>query len=92
MARFSAAPFDMVQDLCGDPASDLVVFMAGNQFMMLPDLVDGFTAAHPSVGSVFYETLPPGIVAEQFRRGGLRLGSLELSFRLSAWTVPLLVR
>ncbi len=79
IAQFSAAPFDMVEDLCGDPASaDLVVFLAGNQFMVLPELVAGFMAAHPSVGSVFYETLPPGIVVEQFRRGGLRMGSLEL--------------
>lgn len=78
IAQFSAAPFDMAEDLCGDPAADLVVFLAGNQFMVLPELVDGFLAAHPSAGSVFYETLPPGIVAEQFRRGGLRMGSLEL--------------
>lgn len=80
-AQFSAAPFDMVQDLCGDPAAGLVVFLAGNQFMVLPELVWGFVAAHPSVGSVFYETLPPGIVVEQFRRGGLRMGSLELRVR-----------
>lgn len=78
IAEFTAAPFDIVQDLCGDPGAGLVVFLAGNQFMVLPELVSGFLAAHPSAGSVFYETLPPGIVAEQFRRGGLRVGSLEL--------------
>jgi molybdate transport system substrate-binding protein len=76
--EFAAAPFDMVEDLCGDPGADLVVFFAGNQYMVVPDLVDGYLAAHPSVGSVFYETLPPGVVAAQLRAGGLRMGSLVL--------------
>jgi molybdate transport system substrate-binding protein len=76
--EFAAAPFDMVEDLCGDPGADLVVFLAGNQYMVVPDLVDGYLAAHPSVGSVFYETLPPGVVAAQLRAGGLRMGSLVL--------------
>lgn len=81
LVEFSAAPFDMVEDLCGDPAADLVVFLAGNQYMALPGLVAGFLAEHGSVGSVFYETLPPGVVVQQFRRSGLRVGSLELRVR-----------
>jgi molybdate transport system substrate-binding protein len=76
--EFAAAPFDMVEGLCGDPRADLVVFFAGNQYMVVPDLVDGYLATHPSVGSVFYETLPPGVVAAQPRAGGLRMGSLVL--------------
>lgn len=78
LATFSVAPFDMVEDLCGDPDADLVVFFAGNQYMAVPDLVEGFVAAHPDVRSVFYETLPPGVLLDQFRRGGLQMGSLEL--------------
>lgn len=81
LAEFCAAPFDMVEDVCGDPAAGLAVLMAGNQFMVMPDLVAGFLAQRPQAGSVFYETLPPGVIAEQFRRGGLRLGSLELRVR-----------
>ena len=76
--EFAAAPFDMVEDLCGDPAADLVVLMAGNQYMVVPDLVDSFLSTHRSIGSVFYETLPPGVIAAQLRAGGLRMGSLEL--------------
>ena len=79
--EFAAAPFDMVEDLCGDPAAELVVFMAGNQYMVVPDLVDGFLSAHRSIGSMFYETLPPGVIAAQLRTGGLRMGSLELRVR-----------
>ena len=81
VVEFAAAPFDMVEDLCGDPAADLVVLMAGNQYMVVPDLVDGFLSAHRSIGSVFYETLPPGVIAAQLRAGGLRMGSLELRVR-----------
>ena len=71
----------MMEDVCGDPAAGLAVFLAGNQFMVLPALVAGFLQTHPEVGSVFYETLPPGVVLDQFRRGGLRVGTLELRVR-----------
>lgn len=81
LATFEAPPFNVIQDLCGDPESDLVVFLAGNQFMVLPELVDEFLGTHPTVRSVFYETLPPGVVLEQFRLGGLRIGSLDLRVR-----------
>ena len=81
LARFAAAPFDAVSDLCGDPTSaGLRALFAGNQYMVLPDLVADFLNIYPDVGSVFYETLPPGIVVAQLRQGGLRMGSLELCF------------
>lgn len=87
LAIFDAPPFDAVQDLSGDPESDLIVFFAGNQFMVVPELVEKFRAAHPTVRSVFYETLPPGVVLDQFRLGGLRMGSLELRVRPDVLTL-----
>jgi molybdate transport system substrate-binding protein len=81
LAEFTAPPFDAAEDLCGDLAgAGLRALFAGNQYMVLPELVAGFTAAHPGAGPVFYETLPPGIVIAQLRRGGLRMGLLELRF------------
>jgi molybdate transport system substrate-binding protein len=81
LAQFSASPFDVVTDLCGDPTTaGLRALFAGNQYMVLPDLVTDFLNVYPDVGSVFYETLPPGIVVAQLRQGGLRMGSLELRF------------
>ncbi|MHB1931110.1 MAG: molybdate ABC transporter substrate-binding protein, partial [Acidimicrobiales bacterium] len=79
---FSAPQFDIIEDLCGDPlTAGLNVLVAGNQFMVMPDLVAGFVAATPEVGSVFYETLPPGVVVDQVRACGLRIGTLELRVR-----------
>lgn len=78
--EFSAEPFDQSLDLCGDiVGAGLRALFAGNQFMVLPDLVREFSAASGH-GPVFYETLPPGIVSEQLRSGALRLGALEVRF------------
>lgn len=78
---FEAPPFDAIADLCGDPVNaGLRVLFAGNQYMAVGDLVSGFLEDHPAVGSVFYETLPPGIVLAQLRAGGLTIGSLTLRF------------
>ncbi|MDA8392802.1 MAG: substrate-binding domain-containing protein [Actinomycetota bacterium] len=80
--RFAVAPFDMVQDLCGDPCSaGLVAFMAGNQFMVMPDLIASFVGQTGFAGGVYYETLPPGVLVEQLRSGGLDMGLLRLTVR-----------
>ncbi|CAB1129304.1 Glycine/betaine ABC transporter substrate-binding protein [Candidatus Hydrogenisulfobacillus filiaventi] len=72
--------FDEMVDLVGDPlAADLVLFMNGNQFMVLPELLEGFRRAYPAVRSVYYETLPPGVLLGQLQAGSLRVGSLTLS-------------
>lgn len=76
-AEFSAPPMDQVLDLHGDPAhADLVLFMHGNQWMVIPDLLHGFQETWPEIENVYYETLPPGILVQQLRRGALRLGEL----------------
>jgi ABC-type molybdate transport system substrate-binding protein len=49
---------------------DLVVFMAGNQFMVMPDLMAAFQSQHPEVSRIFYETLPPKIELHQILAGG----------------------
>ncbi|MFC5994809.1 molybdate ABC transporter substrate-binding protein [Pseudonocardia hispaniensis] len=73
---------DAIADLHGDPlTAELVLFMNGNQFMVMPELVSAFRAAHPQVGGVFYETIPPGVLLEQTRCGALRMGELVLSVR-----------
>lgn len=80
--NFTVPPLDEVLDLHGNPTgAQLVIFMAGNQYMVLPSLIAAFRAHHPEVRSVFYETLPPGIVIAQVRAGSLQIGNLLISAR-----------
>lgn len=81
---FQVDDVDNVPDLHGNPAgARLVLFIGGNQFMVLPDLVAGFERMHPELrGHIFYETLPPGILRRQMVAGGtLTLGNLTISVR-----------
>ncbi|MBI5379546.1 MAG: substrate-binding domain-containing protein [Nitrospirae bacterium] len=69
-------------DLVGDPLNArLILFMAGNQFMVLPDLIAAFreTCAFPH--DIYYQSLPPGLLLRQILDGELRLGRLRLTFR-----------
>jgi ABC-type molybdate transport system substrate-binding protein len=79
---FNVPPIDQVLDLHGDPAdSQLVIFMAGNQYMVMPALLRAFTRSHPKITRIYYETLPPGILAHQIVSGGLRIGNLVVTVR-----------
>lgn len=50
--------------------ADLVLFMAGNQFMAMAELVSAFRQAYPQVRHIYYETLPPGLELKQIVAGG----------------------
>ena len=78
---FQVPDVDNVPDLHGNPANArLVLFIGGNQFFVLPQLIAGFVQQHPELrGRIFYETLPPGILRRQMAAGGaLTLGNLTL--------------
>ncbi len=79
--EFHVPDIDNVPDLHGNTAdARLVLFIGGNQFFVLPQLVAGFVKLHPELaGHIFYETLPPGILRKQMAGGGtLTLGNLTL--------------
>ena len=77
--EFSLPPVNDVQDVHGDPAHhDLALFMHGNQWMVVDALLQQFQARHPEVASIYYETLPPGILIRQMRQGALQIGGLVL--------------
>ncbi len=80
---FTVPAIENAPDLHGDPCdAQLVLLLGGNQFMLVPDLLAALRRRHPEIRRVFYETLPPGVVAEQLERGGgLRVGNLELHVR-----------
>ncbi|HDY69485.1 MAG TPA: ABC transporter substrate-binding protein [Actinobacteria bacterium] len=59
-------------ELAGE--ADLTLFMAGNQFMVMEELLDAFREEHPDVERIFYETLPPGLELRQILAGGAVFG------------------
>jgi ABC-type molybdate transport system substrate-binding protein len=78
---FHVADVDNVPDLHGNPCdAKLVIFIGGNQFFVLPQLITAFEAQHPALsGRIFYETLPPGILRKQMAAGNtLTLGNLTI--------------
>jgi ABC-type molybdate transport system substrate-binding protein len=79
---FVAPNIDNVADLYGDIVNpDLVVFFAGNQFMVVPDLLDAFRKEHPEYKRIFVETLPPGVLASQIDQGALVLSNLRIDLK-----------
>ncbi|MFC1857543.1 hypothetical protein ACFL9U_05870, partial [Thermodesulfobacteriota bacterium] len=48
---------------------DLILFMAGNQFMAMKDIISDFQREYPDVRKIFYETLPPGFELKQILHG-----------------------
>ena len=77
---FTVPEIDIVSDLHGDVVDpQLTVFFAGNQFMVVHDLVEAFRTAHPEYTRIFVETLPPGILESQVERGSLVMGNLRVS-------------
>ena len=40
--------------------ADLVMYLAGNQFMVMEELIQDFQKANPNVTTIYVETIPPG--------------------------------
>jgi len=84
---FTIPGVDNVPDLYGDINDpQLVVFFAGNQFMVLDDLFAAFKKEYPMYQRIFAETLPPGILAEQIKGGSLTLGNLRITLKPDVYT------
>lgn len=50
--------------------AELVIFMAGNQFMAMEALIAAFRERCPDIGPIYYETLPPKMELRQILAGG----------------------
>ena len=80
--NFTVPGIDNVPDLYGDVNDpQLVVFFAGNQYMVVADLVAAFQAAHPRYQRIFVETLPPGVLIEQIEQTGLVIGNMRITLK-----------
>ncbi|HEX4029528.1 MAG TPA: substrate-binding domain-containing protein [Terracidiphilus sp.] len=81
---FHVDDVDNMPDLHGNPANaQLVLFIGGNQFFVLPQLIYAFVHQHPELkGHIFYETLPPGILRRQIAANDtITLGNLTLKIK-----------
>ncbi|MBI5025984.1 MAG: substrate-binding domain-containing protein [Nitrospirae bacterium] len=78
--ELTVPPVDNVLDLHGDPLrADLAIFLSGNQWMVMEELLAAFYQGYPEVKNIFYETIPPGILLQQIRHGAIRVGELVIS-------------
>lgn len=85
--HFTVHGIDNVPDLHGDVNNpDLVVFFAGNQFMVVPDLIKAFKEEYPQYKRVFVETLPPGILLDQIEQGAIVIGNMRISLKPDIFT------
>lgn len=87
--EYPVIPAERTDDLHNMEEADragLILFMAGNQFMALPDLVDAFLRENPGAEPVAYETLPPGLELTQILAGGGRFGQSVLTGRPDVYT------
>lgn len=85
--EFTVPGIDNVPDLYGDVENpQLTIFFAGNQFMVIDELLAGFKQKYPQYTRVFAETLPPGILAKQIEGGSLTLGNLRLTHKPDVYT------
>ena len=50
--------------------ADLILYIAGNQFMVMEELLGVFQQSYPEIKYIFYETLPPGLELKQILAGG----------------------
>ena len=54
--------------------ADLVMYLAGNQFMVMEDLINDFQAKNPDIKSIYVETIPPGQI---FKKQLLKQGEIN---------------
>jgi ABC-type molybdate transport system substrate-binding protein len=53
-----------------DSDAKLTMWLAGNQFFAMEEVIHAFQKAHPEVGNVAVITLPPGVVLKAIKAGG----------------------
>lgn len=54
--------------------ADLVMYLAGNQFMVMEDLIKNFQSKNPDIKSIYVETIPPGQI---FKKQLLKQGEIN---------------
>jgi molybdate transport system substrate-binding protein len=89
---FTVPKADDLADFHGDlDAPKLVLYVGGNYFFAMAPLVKAFEAEHPKYkGHVYWETLPPGLLAKQLEVGGrVTVGNMTWTVKPDAYLAGL---
>jgi molybdate transport system substrate-binding protein len=90
---FTVPEVDDLADFHGDlDAPRLVLYVGGNYFFAMAPLVQAFEADHPEYkGHIYWETLPPGLLARQIEAGGrITVGNMTWTAKPDAYFAGLM--
>ena len=90
--EFTVPEVNNLPDFHGNPVdAKLVLYVGGNYFFALAPLVKAFEEQNPDLkGRIFWETLPPGILAKQMDAGGtITVGNMTLTVKPDAYLAGL---
>jgi len=90
---FTIPEVDDLADFHGDlDAPRLVLYVGGNYFFAMAPLVQAFEADHPEYkGHIYWETLPPGLLARQIEAGGrITVGNMTWTAKPDAYFAGLM--
>jgi ABC-type molybdate transport system substrate-binding protein len=86
--EFTVPEVDNLPDFHGNPIdAKLVLYVGGNYFFALAPLVRAFESQNPDLKSrIFWETLPPGVLAKQMEAGGtITVGNMTITVKPDAY-------
>lgn len=90
--EFTVPEVNNLPDFHGNPVdAKLVLYVGGNYFFALAPLVKAFEDQNPDLkGRIFWETLPPGILAKQMDAGGtITVGNMTITVKPDAYLAGL---
>lgn len=90
---FTEPDADNLADFHGSPIEPkLSLFVGGNYFFAMAQLVEGFEKLHPEFkGRVYWETIPPGLLVKQIKAGGtITIGNMTWTVKPDAYFAGLM--
>jgi ABC-type molybdate transport system substrate-binding protein len=90
--EFTVPEVDNLPDFHGNPINPrLSIFVGGNYFFAMAPLVHAFEKKYPELkGKIYYETIPPGLLAEQMKQGGtITVGNMTWTARADVYAAGL---
>jgi len=86
--EFTVPDADNLADFHGSPMDPkLALFVGGNYYFAMAQLVEKFEQLHPEFkGRVYWETIPPGLLARQIKTGGtITVGNMTWTVKPDAY-------